>query len=61
MGSCGAWGGLDGGSGGGGGGGGWLVPGEVAGGVVSLTQWAPPPPMVEGVLVWRQPVLILNP
>lgn len=46
------------------GGGGWrwgggLIPGEVVGGVVRLTQRAPPP-VVEGVLVWRQPVLVLD-
>lgn len=48
---------------GGGGGGscsGRLVPGEVIGSVVSLTQWTPPP-MVEGVFVWWQPVFILDP
>lgn len=49
-----------GGGGGSGGRSGRLVPGEVVGSVVSLTQWTPPP-MVEGVLVWWQPVLILNP
>lgn len=39
---------------------GGLIPGEVVGSVVSLTQWTPPA-MVEGILVWWQPVLVLNP
>lgn len=45
--------------GGGGGSSGGLIPGEVVGSVVSFTQWTLPP-MVEGILVWRQPVLILD-
>lgn len=49
----------DGGRPGSGGGSGGLLPGEVAGSVVSLAQWTPPP-MMEGVLVWWQPVLVLN-
>lgn len=43
---------------GGGGGGGGLGPGVVVS-VMSLTQWAPPP-VVEGVLAQRQPVLVLD-
>lgn len=39
--------------------GGGLIPGEVVTSVVSLTQWTPPP-MVEGILAWWQPVLILD-
>lgn len=54
-------GGGGGGAGAGGGGcSGGLIPGEVVGSVVSLTQRTPPA-MVEGVLVWWQPVLILDP
>lgn len=47
-------------SGAGGGCSGGLIPGKVAGGVVSLTQWTPPP-MVKGVLVRWQPVLVFDP
>lgn len=38
----------------------WLIPGEVVVSVVSLAQWTPPP-MVEGVLTWWEPVLVLDP
>lgn len=48
-----------GGGGGGGGCSGGLIPGEVVGSVVSLPQWTLPP-MIESILVWRQPVLILD-
>lgn len=39
--------------------GGGLIPREVVGSVVSLSQRTLPP-MVEGILVWRQPVLVLD-
>lgn len=42
-----------------GGAGGGLVPGQEVGRVVHLTQRTPPA-VVEGVLVWRQPVLVLD-
>lgn len=46
-------------SSGGGADGGGLVPGQEVGCVVHLTQRTPPA-VVEGVLVWRQPVLVLD-
>lgn len=49
-----------GGAGGGGSGcSGGLIPREVVGSVVGLSQLTLPP-MVEGILVWRQPVLVLD-
>lgn len=36
-----------------------FIPGKVVGGVESLTQWTLPP-VVQGILVWRQPVLVLD-